>query len=92
VLEALFAIENLHGRRRGQANAPRTLDLDLLLYGSLTIDEPGLQVPHPRMQERGFVLVPLAEIAAEVLVPGLGRVADLLARVDRSGVELLDAA
>lgn len=92
LLDALFEIENLHGRRRGQANAPRTLDLDLLLYDSLTIDQPGLQVPHPRLHQRGFVLVPLAEIAADAMVPGQGRVGELLKRVDRAGVEPLHAA
>ena len=92
MLEALFAIENLHGRRRTQPNAPRTLDLDLLLYGSLVIDEPGLQVPHPRLHQRGFVLMPLAEIAADAMVPGRGRVGELLKLVDRGGVEVLSAA
>jgi 2-amino-4-hydroxy-6-hydroxymethyldihydropteridine diphosphokinase len=91
LLDALFAIEGSHRRQRSQPNAPRTLDLDLLLYGSLTIEEHGLQVPHPRMHERGFVLVPLAEIAADTLVPGRGRVGDLLARVDCSGVERMNA-
>lgn len=92
LLEALFEIENLHGRRRALPNAPRTLDLDLLVYGSLVIDEPGLQLPHPRMHQRGFVLVPMAEIAAEETVPGHGRVGELLKLVDRSGVEVLSAA
>lgn len=92
MLETLFAIENLHGRRRTQPNAPRTLDLDLLLYGSLVIDEPGLQVPHPRLHQRGFVLVPLAEIAADAMVPGRGRVGELLKLVDQGGVEVLSAA
>lgn len=92
LLDALLDIENLHGRRRGQPNAPRTLDLDLLLYGGLSLDQPGLQVPHPRLHQRGFVLVPLAEIAADAIVPGHGRVGALLERVDRDGVELLHAA
>ena len=92
MLEALLAIENLHGRRRAQPNAPRTLDLDLLLYGSQVIDEPGLQVPHPRLHQRGFVLVPLAEIAADAMVPGRGRVGELLKLVECGGVEVLSAA
>ena len=92
LLDALFVIENLHGRRRALPNAPRTLDLDLLLYGSLAIDEPGLQVPHPRLHQRGFVLVPLAEIDADAMVPGRGRAGELLALVDRGGVEVLSAA
>ncbi len=92
LLEALLAIENFHGRRRALPNAPRTLDLDLLLYGGLVIDEPGLQVPHPRLHQRGFVLVPLAEIAADAMVPGRGRVGELLKLVDQGGVEVLSAA
>lgn len=92
LLEALLAIENLHGRRRALPNAPRTLDLDLLLYGNIVIDEPGLQVPHPRLHQRGFVLVPLAEIAADAMVPGRGRVSELLKLVECGGVEVLSAA
>lgn len=63
LLERLQAVEQAAGRERPYRNAPRTLDLDLLLYGSARIDSPGLTVPHPRMNERAFVLVPLAEIA-----------------------------
>lgn len=63
LLHALQAIENTAGRERPYRNAPRTLDLDLLLFGDAQIDSPTLTVPHPRMQERAFVLVPLAEIA-----------------------------
>ncbi|MCW5649579.1 MAG: 2-amino-4-hydroxy-6-hydroxymethyldihydropteridine diphosphokinase [Ramlibacter sp.] len=66
LLAALQALEQAAGRERPYANAPRTLDLDLLLYGSARIDSPHLTVPHPRMDKRAFVLVPLAEIA-----PGL---------------------
>jgi 2-amino-4-hydroxy-6-hydroxymethyldihydropteridine diphosphokinase len=78
LLEALLAIEARFGRRRESAGAARTLDLDLLLYGDRTIDELGLVVPHPRMHERAFVLVPLAEIAPDAVIPGKGRVAALL--------------
>jgi 2-amino-4-hydroxy-6-hydroxymethyldihydropteridine diphosphokinase len=92
LLDALHSIENRHGRRRTIRNAPRTLDLDLLLYAEQVLDEEGLTLPHPRMHERAFVLAPLAEIAPEVLVPGRGRALELLARVDRSGVERIDAA
>ena len=76
LLAALQAIENAAGRERPYRNAPRTLDLDLLLYGSARIDSPDLTVPHPRMWARAFVLVPLAEIAPK-RVPGeaLGAVA-----------------
>jgi len=78
LLEALLAIEAHFGRTRESPGAARTLDLDLLLYGDRTIDEPGLVVPHPRMHERAFVLVPLAEIAPGAVIPGKGSVAALL--------------
>jgi 2-amino-4-hydroxy-6-hydroxymethyldihydropteridine diphosphokinase len=65
LLAALQTIENGAGRQRPYRNAPRTLDLDLLLYGSARVDSPTLTVPHPRMMERAFVLVPLAEIAPQ---------------------------
>ena len=68
LLAQLQSIETAAGRERPYRNAPRTLDLDLLLYGSARIESPRLQVPHPRMNERAFVLVPLAEIAPQ-LVP-----------------------
>jgi 2-amino-4-hydroxy-6-hydroxymethyldihydropteridine diphosphokinase len=79
LLEALLAEERRFGRTREFPNAPRTLDLDLLLYGDRVIDEPGLVVPHPRMHERAFVLAPLAEIAPDIAIPGKGRAAALLA-------------
>jgi 2-amino-4-hydroxy-6-hydroxymethyldihydropteridine diphosphokinase len=91
LLAALHAIENRHGRRRSVRNAPRTLDLDLLLYGLTVVCEEGLILPHPRMHERAFVLEPLAEIAPDASVPGYGPVAQLLERVGRGGVEKLDA-
>jgi|SRR5258706_4891891 len=92
LLDALHVIENRHGRRRSVRNAPRTLDLDLLLYGILVMHEEGLILPHPRMHERAFVLLPLAEIEPDMSLPGLPSVSQLLARVDRSGVEKLDVA
>lgn len=67
LLTALQAIESSAGRERPYRNAPRTLDLDLLLYGSASIDSARLTVPHPRMNERAFVLVPLAEIAPDLV-------------------------
>ena len=77
LLAALQAIEHTHGRERPYRNAPRTLDLDLLRYGSATIDSPMLTVPHPRMIQRAFVLVPLAEIAPHaVSAQALDAVAD----------------
>jgi 2-amino-4-hydroxy-6-hydroxymethyldihydropteridine diphosphokinase len=78
-LDALLAIENDRGRERPYPNAPRSLDLDLLLFGDETIEEPGLIVPHPRFRERRFVLEPLAEIAPEAIDPVTGKtVAELL--------------
>jgi 2-amino-4-hydroxy-6-hydroxymethyldihydropteridine diphosphokinase len=72
LLAELQAIEARHGRERSFPNAPRTLDLDLLLFGTATIDTAGLKVPHPRMHERAFVLVPLLEIAPQADIPGRG--------------------
>ena len=72
LLRELQAIEARHGRRRSFANAPRTLDLDLLLHGQAVVHRPELTVPHPRMHERRFVLKPLLEIAPEVEIPGIG--------------------
>ena len=89
LLDALLAIERGHGRVREFANSPRTLDLDLLLYGDIELDEPGLTIPHPRMHERAFVLVPLAEIAPRCVIPGRGAVVDLLRSLDASGVQRL---
>lgn len=79
LLDALLEIEHRHGRERSFRNAPRTLDLDLLLYGNAHFHEEGLTLPHPRMCERGFVLLPLLEIAPDTLIPGHGRAADWLA-------------
>lgn len=85
LLAALLDVEGRAGRVRGMRNGPRVLDLDLLLYGSLRLDAPGLVIPHPRLHERAFVLLPLADIAPELVVPGSGRVIDLLASVDTGG-------
>lgn len=79
LLDALRAIETAHGRERPYRNAPRTLDLDILLYGVAVIGEPGLDIPHPRMHLRRFVLAPLVEIAPDLTVPGRGAARDLLA-------------
>jgi len=86
LLDGLLRIEREHGRVRDAPNAPRTLDLDIVLYDEKTVSEHGLEIPHPRMLERAFVLVPLAEIAPDAVVPGKGRVTDLLKRVDASGM------
>jgi 2-amino-4-hydroxy-6-hydroxymethyldihydropteridine diphosphokinase len=77
--EALQGIERAHGRERGFRNAPRTLDLDLLLYGAERIDSPALTVPHPRMHQRAFVLQPLLEIDPDAEIPGRGAARALLA-------------
>ena len=84
ILDALMRIEKEFGRDRANAipNGPRTLDLDVLLFGDCIIDEPGLRVPHPRLAERAFVLVPLNEIAPEATDPHSGAtVAELLQRL-----------
>lgn len=86
LLDALLEIERRHGRVREMPNGPRTLDLDLLIYGDLEFHEDGLTVPHPRMHERAFVMVPLAEIAPKRDVVGLGtaaQLAEVLARTQR---------
>ena len=88
LLQALLSIEQAHGRDRGGERwGPRTLDLDLLAYADLCIDEPGLVVPHPHLAQRAFVLMPLAEIAEDFVVAGVGRVRELLSRVDHRGCE-----
>jgi 2-amino-4-hydroxy-6-hydroxymethyldihydropteridine diphosphokinase len=86
LLEALLAIERAHGRRRnpGIRDEPRTLDLDLLLHGDRRIDEPHLRVPHPRMEEREFVLAPLAEIAPDLVLASGRTVRESLAELFRT--------
>lgn len=90
LLDELQGIERRHGRERSFANAPRTLDLDLLLYDGRVLDSPRLTLPHPRMHERAFVLAPLAEIAPDAGVPGHGPVRDLLARCAAQRIERMD--
>ena len=91
LLDALLAIERSFGRTRldGERWGPRTLDLDLLLHGDAMIDEPGLRVPHPHLHERAFALLPLAEIAPEVEIPGIGMVGKLAAGMAVDGIEAL---
>ena len=89
LLAALLDIEHRHGRERSFRNAPRTLDLDLLLYGAAHFHEDGLTLPHPRMHERGFVLLPLMEIAPDTAIPGRGSAADWLAACDDQKVVAL---
>lgn len=91
LLTALLAIERRHGRQRSaaQRNSARTLDLDLLLYADEVCADPALTLPHPGAHERDFVLVPLAEIAPDAVIPGRGAVMDLLAGCARHDVQRL---
>ena len=87
LLDRAQAIESAFGRQRtGSVNAPRTLDVDLLVVGERTVDEERLVLPHPRVAERAFVLAPWADVEPDAVVPELGRVADLLEQVGREGV------
>lgn len=89
LLDAALAIEQGAGRVRGERWGPRTLDIDILLYGDRVIDEPGLRVPHPHLLDRAFVLVPLVDLGPERVVQGM-RVAHALQKLDRTGIERLD--
>jgi len=89
LMSALLDIESHHGRDRAFKNAPRTLDLDLLLYDGLVMHGPGLTLPHPRMVQRAFVLLPLAEIAPDALIPGHGRVDVCLSRLSTGNIARL---
>ena len=91
LLHQLLRLELAHGRKRPHPNAPRTLDLDLLLYDDRFIDDTELTLPHPRMHQRAFVLAPLAEIDAGLLVGRHGNVAALLAALSRQQVARLPA-
>ena len=87
VVAELLGIEHSLGRVRQEKNASRTLDLDLLLHGESVVDASGVSVPHPRLHERAFVLVPLAEIAPDVVHPVLKKtISELAGNLDRSGV------
>jgi 2-amino-4-hydroxy-6-hydroxymethyldihydropteridine diphosphokinase len=89
LLAALQRIEADHGRLRETHWGPRTLDLDLLTYGDRVIDTPVLRLPHPHLAERAFVLAPLAEVAADLRIPGLGTVRDLLSALTLDGVAVM---
>lgn len=89
LLARLFEIEARFGRVRSVRNAPRTLDLDLLLYDDRVLDLPELTLPHPRMTERAFVLAPLAEIAPQLTIPGQGPLSELLPQVADQRIERL---
>jgi 2-amino-4-hydroxy-6-hydroxymethyldihydropteridine diphosphokinase len=89
LLDALIEIEQSAGRVRAQRNGPRTLDLDLLYVDGVQLDDERLTLPHPRMTERAFVLLPLHDLAPSLQLPGRGSVAELLARLDLAGCERL---
>lgn len=89
LLKALQAIEADHGRQRLYPNAPRTLDLDLLLFGERELDDPALTLPHPRLHQRAFVLEPLVQIAPDLMHRRLGRLRDWRDRVVDQAVEKL---
>ena len=87
LLSELQRIENERGRERGDIRwGPRVLDLDLLVYSNQKIDERGLTVPHPGIGERNFVLLPLVEIAPDLVIPGLGRVASIPVNLDEPSI------
>ena len=91
LLDCLLEIEGQHGRiRDGSHWGPRTLDLDLLLYGDVQIQDENLIVPHPQLHERSFVLVPLYEIAPQLVIPGQGALRDLVACCPADGLVLLE--
>jgi len=91
LLDALLALEREFGRDRSAATrwGPRTLDLDVLLFGDARIDEPGLNVPHPHLHERAFALLPLLELAPHIGIPGVGLARDCLPNVAAEGIEAL---
>jgi len=86
LLERAQAVESAYGRERTVRNAPRTLDIDLIVVGDRLSDTPELTLPHPLAHQRAFVLVPWMEIDAEASIPGQGKIADLLTDLDKSGV------
>ncbi|HSD16309.1 MAG TPA: 2-amino-4-hydroxy-6-hydroxymethyldihydropteridine diphosphokinase [Thermomonas sp.] len=91
LLDALLELERAYGRVRidGERWGPRTLDLDVLLYGDATIDEPGLRVPHPRLHERAFALLPLLDAWPAAAIPGIGLARECAATMAADGVEPL---
>jgi 2-amino-4-hydroxy-6-hydroxymethyldihydropteridine diphosphokinase len=91
LLDALLQLELDEGRARSFKNAPRTLDLDVLLHGDTVMDDPRLTLPHPRMGQRAFVLVPLEEIAPDLVIPGLGPVTQLTAQCAHQAIQKLES-
>ena len=92
VLERCHGVEAVYGRVRDEVWGPRTLDLDIIVYGDVVSDDPELTLPHPRAHERAFVLAPWHDADPEAQIPGRGRVADLLAAIGMAGVARLDGA
>lgn len=92
LLDALLGIERDFGRERDASLrwGPRTLDLDLLLHGDAVLEQDGLRLPHPHLHERAFALVPLLEIAADILIPGQGSAQDALSRLESSAIEAIE--
>lgn len=88
LLKAVLATEQALGRRRAERWGPRTIDIDILLYGNAVVDEPGLHIPHPRLKERAFALAPLVDIIPDAAVEGR-TASDWLAESDRAGMERL---
>ncbi|MCE3285762.1 MAG: 2-amino-4-hydroxy-6-hydroxymethyldihydropteridine diphosphokinase [Steroidobacteraceae bacterium] len=92
LLDALKTLESQLGRAAPVVRwGPRRIDLDLLVHGSTRLQAPAIQVPHPGIAERAFVLVPLCDLSPSLVVPGVGRVSGLLRRIDASGLERIDA-
>ena len=89
LLDGLLEIERREGRVRDVPNGPRTLDLDIVLYGGATIEEPGICVPHPRAHERAFVLAPLVDVWPDAVIPGHGMARECLARLGDQAIERL---
>jgi len=89
LLDALQALEQAYGRQRPYHNAPRTLDLDILLYGDAIIQDVQLSVPHPRMTQRAFVLIPLLDICPEIIIPGKGAALDWRAAVAEQAIHII---
>jgi 2-amino-4-hydroxy-6-hydroxymethyldihydropteridine diphosphokinase len=92
LLERCLAVEDAFDRERGERNAPRTLDVDLIVLGERLADDEDLRLPHPRAHERAFVLKPWADIEPDAEIPGQGRVVDLLGKLDLDDVRLREDA
>ncbi|HWL99672.1 MAG TPA: 2-amino-4-hydroxy-6-hydroxymethyldihydropteridine diphosphokinase [Nocardioidaceae bacterium] len=92
LLERCLAVEDAFDRERGERNAPRTLDVDLIILGERIADDEDLRLPHPRAHERAFVLKPWADIEPDAEIPGQGRVMDLLGKLDLDDVRLREDA